>query len=159
MSTPTRSIEARSTRRRRADESGFTLVEVLIAIVIAMIGLLGTVAVQSTILSATQNAGDAAIAGRLASRTVEELGARTAFSPVQDRLAAIANGAWSVTTFADANGVTSPILTPQFRFSRQFRVTNMGNAQPYNISVQVGYALDSGTPKTLQIDIERRKAW
>jgi Tfp pilus assembly protein PilV len=154
-----RTIKALSTRRRGRDEGGFTLVEVLIAIVIAMIGLLGTVAVQSTILSATQNASDAAIAGRLASQTVEELGARTAFSPLQDRLAAIANGTWSVTTYVDANGVTSATLTPQFRFSRQFRVTNTGTAQPYNISVQVGYALDSGLPKTMQVDVERRKAW
>jgi hypothetical protein len=38
-------------------------------------------------------------------------------------------------------------------------VTNTGIARPYNISVEVVYAMDSGISKTVQMDVERMKNW
>ena len=37
--------------------------------------------------------------------------------------------------------------------------TDTGIARPYNLSVEVMYALDSGMQKLVRIDAERRKAW
>jgi len=39
------------------------------------------------------------------------------------------------------------------------RVTNLGADQPYNISVIVTYALNTGATKSVRLDIERRKDW
>jgi hypothetical protein len=39
------------------------------------------------------------------------------------------------------------------------RVTDLGVGLPYAISVEVAYSLDSGLPKTVLLDIERRKTW
>jgi prepilin-type N-terminal cleavage/methylation domain-containing protein len=58
-------------------ESGFTLLEVMIAMLIGTIGLLGTIAVQQAIISSSKNANDAAVAMRLASQKIEELSSRT----------------------------------------------------------------------------------
>jgi hypothetical protein len=38
-------------------------------------------------------------------------------------------------------------------------VVNLGTAQPYVISVIVTYATDTGSPKTVRLDLERRKSW
>lgn len=140
-------------RRRRGDAGGFTLLEVLIALLLGMIGLLGTVAVQQTVINATQNANDAAIALRLATQTVEEFNVRTTvahFTPV-------ATGAWSAMEFLDANGRRFGAATPAARWTRQWRVVDLGVGLPYNISVQVGYNMDSSAPKLVRLDIERRK--
>ena len=49
------SMDVRPPHRRRAPASGgFTLLEVMVALVIATIGLLGTVAVQQTMFNATE---------------------------------------------------------------------------------------------------------
>jgi hypothetical protein len=37
------------------------------------------------------------------------------------------------------------------------RVTDLGVGLPYNLSVEVAYALDSGNPKIVRLDQERRK--
>ena len=43
------------------------------------------------------------------------------------------------------------------RWTRRMRVTDLGVGQPYNLSVEVTYALDTGSPKVVRIDQERRK--
>lgn len=148
----------RSLRPDRA--AGFTLVEVMIAILLAMIGLMGTLAIQQTVLSATQNANDGQIAMRLASQTMEEFNARVTRRgpPVTDLLAPIATGAWSAIEFLDVNGVAAP-QSPLNRWARQWRVMNTGAGAPYNISVTITYNLDSGAPKIVRLDVERRKEW
>jgi hypothetical protein len=48
---------------------------------------------------------------------------------------------------------------PEYRWSRMWRVVNVGNGQPYVISVAVTYLSDTGNPKTVRLDMERRKSW
>ena len=132
----------------------------MIAILLAMIGLMGTLAIQQTVLSATQNANDGQIAMRLASQTMEEFSARVTRRgpPVVDLLAPIATGDWSGVEFLDVNGVAG-LQSPLNRWARQWRVTNTGGGAPYNISVTMTYNLDSGMPKIVRLDVERRKEW
>lgn len=146
-------------RRRRAAQDGFTLLEVLIALLLGMIGLLGTIAVQQTVLSATQNANDGAVALQLATQQMEQFSVRRTTAQADDQLAPIADGLWTAPRFLDANGRVSANPTPAARWSRRFRVTNTGQFMPYNISVEVTYNLDSGNAKTVRLDVERRKWW
>jgi hypothetical protein len=74
-----------------------------------------------------------------------------------DQLAAVATGAWTPPMYLDANGVRAAVLSGAARWQRRVRVTDLGFGQPYNISVEIQYALDSGTPRTVVIDQERRK--
>lgn len=139
---------------------GFTLLEVMVAMLVAMIGLMGTLAIQQTVLSATQNANDGQVAMRLASQTIEEFNARITRRgpPVIDMLGPIATGNWSAIEYLDVNGDVAP-QSPTNRWARQWRVANTGPAAPYNISVTISYNLDSGTPKQVRLDVERRKEW
>jgi prepilin-type N-terminal cleavage/methylation domain-containing protein len=151
-------------KRRRAarggGEAGFTLIEVLIALLIAMVGLMGTVAFQHTILRATANANDSQVATQLAMRTMEELNTRrTQASPFIDGLGPIASGTWTVPIFVTAQGRTSPTWTGAARWQVRSRVSDLGPGQPYNLSVEVSYALDTGAPKVTRLDLERRKTW
>jgi prepilin-type N-terminal cleavage/methylation domain-containing protein len=140
---------------------GFTLLEVMVALVLATVGLLGTVAVQQTIFNATANAGDAGIATRLAMRAMEEYNAKvvTAGPPVVDQLAAATTAGWVVSGYQSPLGGTNATATTDFRFKREVQVTNLGAAQPYNISVQITYALDTGAPKIVRLDSQRWKTW
>jgi prepilin-type N-terminal cleavage/methylation domain-containing protein len=163
-------------------QAGFTLVEVMIAMLIGSIGLMGTLAVQSSIISASKNANDAAVALRLASQKLEELSSRTTDTQSADDafglalLAAIPG--WhpldpsknSVPEFVDVQGRRcadsegNPILPtdaqrPTYRWRRQWKVANTGSGLPYVISVIVTYDNDSGDPKTTRLDLERRKSW
>jgi hypothetical protein len=133
----------------------------MVALVLATIGLLGTVAVQQTMFNATANAGDAAIATRLALRAMEEYDAKVVTSgpPVVDQLAAAATAGWSVQGYMNVLGATNGSHTPDFRFKREVQVTNLGPSQPYNISVQITYALDTGRPKVVRLDSQRYKTW
>ncbi len=141
-------------------DAGFTLVEVMIALLLAMVGLIGTVAMQQTAMNATLNASDSAIASRLASSAMEEVRARITLGPgANDFVAPIATGNWTTPVFLDANGTVSAARTPTARFSRRFLVQNLGIALPYNLSVEVSYALDSGAPRIVRLDAERRKTW
>jgi type IV pilus assembly protein PilV len=150
----------RPARRGPRDDGGFTLIEVLIALLVAMVGLIGTVAFQHTILRATANANDSQVATQLAMRTMEELNTRrTQASPFLDGLGPLATGAWTAPIFLSAQGRTSATLTPTARWQVRSRVTDLGPGQPYNLSVQVSYALDTGAPKITQLDLERRKTW
>jgi Tfp pilus assembly protein PilV len=154
-----RFLTARRPRRRAGGAAGFTLLEVLIALLVAMVGLIGTVAVQQAVLASSVNSNDAALAMRLAAARLEELGARQTTSPAVDDLAAIATGAWSAWQFVDPNGNVSAAQTPTARFGRRIQVTNGGVGLPYSISVEVSYNLDSGQPRTVRLDMERRKPW
>ena len=49
--------------------------------------------------------------------------------------------------------------TPAYRWTRRWRVLNVGTSQPYVISVTVTYNSDMGIPKTVRLDMERRKSW
>jgi Tfp pilus assembly protein PilV len=145
--------------RRKAD-AGFTLIEVLVGLLVAMIGLIGTVAFQHTILRATAVANDAQVATQLATRTMEELNTRrTQASPFVDALGPIASGAWTTPVFLDVRGRVSETRTETARWQMRSRVTDLGIARPYNISVEVSYALDGDNPKIARIDVERRKTW
>ena len=138
--------------------SGFTLLEVMIALLLATIGLLGTVAVQQTMFNATANANDAAIATRLATQTLEEMSARTVRIDV-DQLATAVTADWTGTQYLNASGASSNVQTPEFRFKRETLITNGGATSPYAISVRVTYNLDNGAAKTIRVDQQRRKTW
>jgi Tfp pilus assembly protein PilV len=146
-------------RRPRRSEAGFTLLEVLMALLVGMVGLIGTVAVQQAVMNATANANDAQVAMRLASKTLEEFNTRrTQHHPHIDMLAPIADGQWSAPLYMDAQAKAGS-QSARNRWTVQTRVTNTGVNAPYNISVQVTYARDTGKPKIVQLDIERRKSW
>lgn len=150
----------RSRRRTPKVDAGFTLIEIMMALLIGMIGLMGTLAIQQTVMSASQNANDGQVAMRLASQAMEEFSARVTRRgpPLVDRLLPIATGNWSAIEYLDANGAVGA-QAPGFRWARQWRVVNTGAAAPYNISVTISYNLDSGTPKIVRLDVERRKEW
>jgi len=42
---------------------------------------------------------------------------------------------------------------------REWKVTNLGVGNPYDISVRVTYNLDGATPKIVRLDMERRKTF
>lgn len=150
----------RTCKRKRAAAAGFTLVEIMISLLLGMIGLMGTLAIQQTVMSASQNANDGQVAMRLATQTMEEFNTRvTRRNPaVVDMLLPIASGNWSAIEYLDVNGNVGP-QSPGNRWARQWRVLNTGAGAPYNISVTVTYNLDSGTPKIVRLDVERRKEW
>jgi len=151
---------ARGAVPRRA-AGGFTLLEVMVAMLLGSIGLLGTVAVQQTMFNAMANAGDAAIATRLAMRAMEELDGKvvTAGPPVVDQLAAAVTAGWSTPTYVNPLGAANTAPSTDYRFKRELQVLNLGPAQPYNISVQITYALDGGRPKVVRLDSQRWKTW
>ena len=148
-------------RTRRQGATGFTLLEVMVALVLATVGLLGTVAVQQTMFNATANANDAGVATRLALRAMEQYDTKivTAGPPVVDQMAAATTPGWSVIGYVNTLGQVQATQTPDFRFKHEVQVTNLGPAQPYNISVQITYALDTGAPKVVRLDSQRWKTW
>jgi len=148
-------------KARRRVQAGFTLIEVMIAMLLGMVGLIGTLAIQQSIFNATGNGSDSAIAGRLATRALEELTARVVDPgpPVTDQLAGIANAAWSAPVYVAADGTSSATSGPLYRFQQQTRVVNLGVGQPYNVSVMITFALDTGRPKVVRLDQQRWKTW
>jgi Tfp pilus assembly protein PilV len=149
----------RAPRTHRRAQGGFTMMEVMMAMLVAMIGLMGTVAVQQTLLNATANAQDGAIGLRLAAQAMEEFNSRVVQpgSPAIDRMAVVATGAWSNPVWLDATGRPAQAQSATARWRRRTRVIDLGLNQPYNISVEVQYALDTGNPKIIQLDLEKVK--
>jgi prepilin-type N-terminal cleavage/methylation domain-containing protein len=162
-------------------DAGFTLLEVMISMLIGTIGLMGTIAVQQSIISASKNANDAAVAMRLATQKLEELSALNTDTPGADAIVGlgpqVAKG-WqpldstnaSVPEYVDAEGIClrnganipiapAPADLGRYRWHRQWRVVNTGGGLPYVISVIVTYNNDTGDPKTTRLDLERRKSW
>ncbi len=153
--------------RRRRSEEGFTLLEVMMAVVVGMVGLLGTVAVQQVTLRATQDSQEAMVAMRLAVQAMEQFNVAnvTAGPPVVDELAGRAastggQGKWSTPEYVDSNG-TCPSggssWSAKCRWKREWQVTNTGTGLPYDISVKVTYNSDSINPRFVRLDAERRK--
>jgi prepilin-type N-terminal cleavage/methylation domain-containing protein len=154
-------------------EAGFTLLEVMVSMLIGTVGLMGTIAVQQSIISASKNANDAAVAMRLASQMLEQLSAMNTDSQLASNTVGLGQFAalgWSPIQYVDAEGIflrnnaNVPIPPPdaqlgRFRWYRQWQVTNTGVGLPYVISVIVTYNNDVGAPKTTRLDLERRKAW
>jgi len=163
-------------------EAGFTLLEVMISMLIGTIGLMGTIAVQQAIISASKSANDAAVAMRLASQKLEEISSRstdnsdtdTAIGLFQDAVMVSATPVWlpknGIPEYVDAEGLflrdsngypiePQPSELGRYRWHRQWRVINTGTSLPYVISVIVTYNNDSGDPKTVRLDLERRKSW
>lgn len=60
-------------RARASEQAGFTLVEVLIALVVTVVGLLGLLAMHTTTLKGNRDAGRAAEATAIAQQSVEEV--------------------------------------------------------------------------------------
>jgi prepilin-type N-terminal cleavage/methylation domain-containing protein len=170
----------------RKAQAGFTLVEVMVAMLIGTVGLMGTIAVQQAIISASKNANDAAVAMRLATQKIEELSSKntdTQIADIQIGLNQIATNPGDVRwypfddtnqpipEYVDAEGGVLRNTTNnhprlptgsepgRYRWHRQWRVVNTGSGLPYVISVIVTYDNDSGTPKTVRLDMERRKSW
>jgi prepilin-type N-terminal cleavage/methylation domain-containing protein len=155
--------------------SGFTLVEVLVALLLGAIGLLGTLAVQQAVIGASKMANDSAVALRLASQRLEEFStvlttgapANAPPMPNVDQFQGIANpigsSSWSPEVYLNAEGAQLPgsptAPTAEYRWKRRWRVVNLGTNQPYVISVTVTYNSDTGSPKTVRLDLERRKSW
>jgi type II secretory pathway pseudopilin PulG len=156
-------------RKPRRGDAAFTLLEVLIALLIGMIGLMGTMAVQQTVLRSTAIANDTAIAMRLCSQRLEEFGiaVTAAGPPLVDELAAMAAttgavSAWSTPEYLDSTGgcaTGKTAYTATCRWARTFQVTNRGVGSPYNLSVMVTYNLDGVTPRIVRLDLERRKTF
>jgi prepilin-type N-terminal cleavage/methylation domain-containing protein len=169
-------------------DSGFTLVEVLVALLLGAVGLLGTLAVQQAVISASKAANDSAVALRLASQRLEEFNTYLTTGdpanvpsgtaplpcgppsgtnlPYCDQLRPVSSappGTWSNSVYLNAEGAIlggSPTAaTPAHRWTRRERVVNTGFGLPYVISVAVTYSSDTGTAKTVQLDMERRKSW
>ena len=155
--------------------SGFTLIEVLVALLLGAIGLLGTLAVQQSVISASKSANDSAVALRLASQKLEEFSTAlttgnpsNATPPNTDQLAPMATSLWNPAAgqppiYLNAEGAQlaagTQAATPEYRWERRWRIVNTGTGQPYAISVTVTYNSDTGTPKTVRLDMERRKSW
>jgi Tfp pilus assembly protein PilV len=104
-------------RTTTAGDQGFTLLEVLMAILVAMIGLLGTVAVQQVALRATMQGNDAIVAMRLATQRTEQFSAAStsAGPPVVDELAARAAETGPSVWSTPENTWTQPAPVPPAR--------------------------------------------
>ena len=167
-------------------DDGFTLLEVLIALLVGTIGLLGTIAFQQSIITASKNANDAAVAMRLATQKTEELYSRSGQTPLADGRTGLGYFATEATApkwwprdlsgnpiaeYVDAEGIylrdpetgyprlPQPSEVGRFRWRRQWKVVNTGVGLPYVISVIVTFDNDIGVPKTTRLDVERRKSW
>jgi prepilin-type N-terminal cleavage/methylation domain-containing protein len=154
-------------KSRRRSEQGFTLLEVMMAMLIGMVGLMGTVAVQQVTLRAAFDSNEAMVAMRLAVQGMEQFSIATVAEgpPPIDELAtrAAATGAlnaWSPPEYVDSNGTCAAgtsTWSARCRWKREWQVTNTGVGLPYNISVKVTYNSDGTNPKMVRVDAERRK--
>jgi type IV pilus assembly protein PilV len=148
-------------------DQGFTLIEIMMAILIGSIGLLGTLAMQQSIINASKGANDAAIALRLVNQKLEELASRPMETATVDSycgLAPLVSTEWSSPEWLDSLGnvtTTTPTSTNQsvFRWQRRYRVQNTGTGLPYTVSVVAAYRNQAGELRPIRLDIERGKTW
>ena len=139
----------------------------MIALLIGTIGLMGSLAIQQVIVNGTKASHDSSVALRLASQKSEELASRptdTYTIDVNSGLAKIATSTWSSIEYLNAQGKAFPGVPANsdvntYRWRRQWRVTNLGESMPYNITVVVLWMNEGGEGKTTRLDVERRKAW
>jgi len=69
---------------------------------------------------------------------------------------------WSTPEYLSPSGscpTGTATWTAACRWMREWKVTNLGVGNPYDISVRVTYNLDGATPKVLRLDMERRKTF
>lgn len=148
-------------------EQGFTLLEIMVSLLVGTIGLLGTLAMQQSIMNASKGANDAAVALRLVNQKLEELASRPMETATVDNycgLAPLVSADWSSPEWLDSLGnVTTSIPNSenqsQFRWQRRYRVQNTGTAMPYTISVVVAYKNQAGELRPIRLDMERGKTW
>ena len=97
----------RLTRRERSRISGFTLIEVLIAVLITTVGLLGIAKMQALAISSTKGAGDRSLLALQVGSLVSAMHANKAFwNSTFVPTAVLAQG----TTITDAtNQLTTPV--------------------------------------------------
>jgi len=87
-------------RRKKSSNAGFSLIEVMIALMVLTIGLVGTAALMSTTLSSTVKSHTMSTAALLASEKLEDLGRfGKNDSPVQPGGSLVANTAAITTAF------------------------------------------------------------
>jgi type IV pilus assembly protein PilV len=107
---------------RRAHR-GFTLIEVLVALLIFSFGVLGIVGLQARAVQFSVQSGDRARAAMLANEIVAQMWAQTTTSPSSDVIAAwqarvadasvagLPGGAGTVTTATDSASITTATVT------------------------------------------------
>lgn len=151
--------------RRPPQGAGFTLVEVMIGVLLAMVGLLGTVAVQQTMMNAAIHADDSAIASRLAVQEMEQLNARQ-LAPVGgpnpgdplDQLEPVLTNGWFQVGFYNRAGQRQNNWSADSRFLVERRVEDPMGDRNYLVSVRVRYRVGD-LEKVIQLDNERRRPW
>jgi prepilin-type N-terminal cleavage/methylation domain-containing protein len=157
---------------------GFTLLEVMISLLIATVGVMGAVAMQQTVLISGKNSNDGIIAMRLGETKSEQINnaqtiAAVPPTPLVDELAAYVaattgtcpnlhcqscTGGWCDEPVNDA-GEVAGASNNIFRWRRQWQVLNAGIGQPYNIAVRVSYNIDNPVPRSIEVDSQRFKGW
>jgi Tfp pilus assembly protein PilV len=172
-------------RPRRRRNAGYTLVEVMMAVLIGMIGLIGTVALQQTMLNATQNANDSAIALRIATQKMEEFDSAITIPGSTDGMCRLwaytGRQGRSITEWVDVTGHTcAGGQTARCRFQREWRVDTDTSTlctagtfcAPYTMYVRVSFNTDSlnvggsggsttvsAKAKMVELDATRQKTW
>lgn len=122
---------------RRGQEGGFTIVEVLIALVVLLVGLAGILSMQMTAISATGFERHATEASTLAQDKMEAL--RTVSS------AELQSGSDQV----DPRGVPDP----SGLFTREWTVAN--GASDFTITVKITWLEGGGEPYTITMSTLR----
>lgn len=94
-------------------QSGFSIIEMLVAIVILAVGLLGLAQLQITAIKANAQSDSIAVANALAQKAVEDIAAMSAEDPI---FAATGGGTWEGSPFtilgAGVYNVTYDVVSP-----------------------------------------------
>ena len=112
-----------SPARARGDRRGFTLIEVVVAIMILAVGVLGLAATSSVVTRQIGGGGQQNNAANLAASRFERMRARTCTALTSAAAASTVNGIserWFVTTVADARVVRDSVWYDTPRGERNF---------------------------------------